>query len=82
MRAVFFVVNQHMQLRCSGRRLVRLVEYTGPLNLVTKSSNSVLEPVIMHRNIIRIIRCVTVAGTEARKLGQRGRRGQRGHRGH
>jgi hypothetical protein len=65
MRAVFFVVNQHMQLRCSGRRLVRLVEYTGPLNLVTKSSSGVLEPVIMHRNIIQIIRCVTVAGTEA-----------------
>jgi hypothetical protein len=54
-----------MQLRCSGRRLVRLVEYMGPLNLIMKSSDSVLELVIMHTNIIQVIRCVTVAGTEA-----------------
>jgi hypothetical protein len=51
-KVVFLMVNQHMQLRCLRRRLVKLVKYTGPLNLIMKSSNNVLEPVIMYSNII------------------------------
>jgi hypothetical protein len=54
-RAMFLVVNQHVKLRCSWRRLIGLVEYTCPLDLITKSSDGVLEPVVRCSDVIGFI---------------------------
>jgi hypothetical protein len=57
--AMFLMLNQYVKLRSSYWRLIGLLDYMCPLDLITQSIDGVLEPVIRHSKVIRKYRTTT-----------------------
>jgi hypothetical protein len=75
-RAMFFMMDQHMKLRCPWR-FIRLVQYMSPFNLITKSKDGVKKAVVGQRDIIRRDRAIArrIRSPCHRGEGERGGRG-------